>query len=314
MLSPVHIAAGLGIIVLIGGATAGAIHVQQQSQQEDEAHEIRVGAASDQLRRDLSEHTATLSNPARDGRQAAAALRVLIAETVTGSERDGEAVEVDLDRRLDQLRDAADRLDSAARRSVARPDAPELASAQPLFRQLEDVETQARATAATLRGSANTAESISTAIRDLHLAAAGFVSGTDELPETDDPDAVAAAWRDDLDRLDPYRQAAEAAAQIETLADLAAAHLALIDDLQASGTTALDHLEAGDVDAYNQHRETELEGAKTLRDQLVEAMDATLPRVVVDVEVAEEHALGLLNDLEELRRRTPTQLASARDG
>ena len=311
MLSPAHIAAGLGIIVLVGGAAAGAIHVQQQ---QDEEHEIRVGAVSDQLRRDVSEHTTTISDPARRGRRAAAALRVLIAETVTGSERDDEAIEADLSRRLEQLRDAADRLDSATRHSVSRPDALEFAGAQPLLRQLEDLETQARATAATMRGSANTAESISIAIRVLHRAAAEFVAGTDDLPETDDPDAVAAAWRDELDRLDPYRQAAEAAAQIESLANLAAAHLALIDDLQDSGTTALDHLEAGDVDAYNQHREAELEGADSLRDQLMEAMDATMPKVVVDVEVAEEHALRLLNELEELRRQTPAQLASARDG
>lgn len=294
-----------------GSMTTAQLRAEQAVQRERAEADAQLGEAVDAWRRETT--TAALL-----GRDAAASLRVLLAETIMGSETDGsepadEGTLDGLDRRVGQLRDAAEQLRAAA--SDAPDRAPEGASAtraETLLARVATLADQARATADRLEAAAEDARRLGEAAFGLTTEARTYAAkaaeATERVAEEEgDPERLLAVWRDEADRLAPYRRAAETAAEHPVLYPLAHAHLELLDALEATASEAVDQLERDDLDAYNAAREQRLATTDTLARRLVTAIDRTLPPAVAVLEAGEDRALGLLTELEELRRAFPRE-------
>jgi hypothetical protein len=302
----------LALIALVGTAVIGGAVLRARAA---DAEAERLAAARFELAQDVRAVRVGYAAPARDGRRAAASLRVLLAETLTGTDRTPEALSSELDRRIRALRDAADRLELASDRPMPEPPS-DLSTdvTDPLFARLDGLDDQARTSADHLRAAADVAERLGTLAHRLTTAASEFAATAEELPDSDDPDAVLAAWSEEADRLAPYRETAEDtldAAESRELEELAEAHLAIIGQLAEAAEDARAALADERFDAYNEDREASLAAVEELHAQLVAAIDSAVRAAVAPVEAAEERALGVLNELEQLRRETPVGLATS---
>ncbi|WP_052666991.1 hypothetical protein [Nitriliruptor alkaliphilus] len=299
------VAALVALLVLTGAAA-----VQQLRSASADAAAAEERTARAELARDVQTVRESIADPAREGQTAATGLLrhqlVLIA---------GEAPDPSVgDRLVDQLTAAADRLDDAA--DTPAPERSDLLSAAivgPVFDQLDGLDAQAADVADTFRAAAEHARGWLAAVRDLDEAAVRYADSTDELQGGSDPDALAAAWRAERDRIAAYAGAVDEAGEHEASAPLADAHRLLVDGLGDLADEAVARLEAGDVDGYNQLLADRLGGDD--RFGFAEALDAARDQVADaslagPLEDARARGLGLLTSLEELRRATPAQLAA----
>jgi hypothetical protein len=148
-----------------------------------------------------------------------------------------------------------------------------------------------------------------TGIQELELTADDFggpdLEGCNELLVVTRPDVVRQLHA-------AYLDAIEAAEDIPALAPLTVVHRDLAERLRVVADDGAEALADGDLDAYNERLAEQLGAldAEELRDELREATASALAAAVADVEAAEEHALGLLHELERLRRDTPSLVAS----
>jgi hypothetical protein len=272
--------------------------------------------AEQQLANDVHSVRETLAAPALEARAGTASLRLLLAETVTGAtalDADDRDTLATIDARAGALRTAADRLDTAAATPHPRPSGDLPAEAiDDLVQRLGPVDAQAHATAALLRDAAGDAVATARAAHELHAAVAALAEHTAELPDSDEPEAIAAAWTAEEELRTTYLDAIDAAAELPVLAPLTAVHRDLAERLTSVADEGAKALADGDLDAYNDRLEEQL-GAldhEELRDELRDATASSLAAAVAEVEAAEEHALGLLHELDRLRRDTPTLVAS----
>jgi hypothetical protein len=277
-----------------------------------EAHAL----AEQQLTGDVDTLREALVAPALEARTTAASLRLLLAESVSGATivtgDDAEALST-IQARATALRGAADQLDTAAENPhPQRPAELSAAEIDAVFQRLGPIDAQARAAAALLRDAAAEAAGTARAAIALHAAVADLVDHTQELPDGDDPEVIAAAWAAEGELRTAYLDAIEAADAIPALAPLTAVHRDLAERLTAVAEQGAQALADGDLDAYNERLAEQLGelDAEALRDELREATATALTATVADVEAAEEHALGLLHELERLRRDTPSLIAS----
>jgi hypothetical protein len=294
-------------LVLAAAAVVTGMRASDADQALAEERQARTEFA-----RDMGDLRRSLTVPAQQARTATAALRVNLAELVTGSDRDLETIAHDRAALVEALREAADELD--ANSEISAPDAHEELpdeTVEPALRRLDGLDEQTRWVAAQLRTAADDTEQWAATAEELLASAEALL--TLDAPQTDDPEALAAWWREELEMLEPYREAAEAAAEHEDLSALGEAHLQLVDGLETVAELAVTRLEREDVDAYN-----ELLG-KRIADEdpfgfnaaLDEAIEETLTRgPVAEVEDAQERTLGLLSELEQLRRLTPARSAA----
>lgn len=248
--------------------------------------------------------------PAFDARATTASLRVLVADAVTGSAVT-DAPTLDpletIGERTSSLRETAVRLSHAADRSLPlRATAVSSPTIEALLQRLDLVAAQAKTTAEHLHTAAQHADEVGTAALALHTAAQDLVARTSDLPETDDPDVVAGAWADEHDRLQAYLDAIAAAEEVPALASIAAVHRDVAEPLADFAHTAVATLEDGDLDAYNEQLAAGFGvDVDAVREALVAATTEALPTAVGSLEQAENRALGLVNELERLRRSTP---------
>jgi hypothetical protein len=270
--------------------------------------------ARHQLANDVHTLREGLAAPAQEARTSAASLRLLLAETVSGAgATDASEALTAIAARATALRGAADQLDAAA--AIPRPHRPAdlpVEDVDALFERLGPVDAQAHASAALLREAAADGVTTAEAAHRLHAAVADLVDHTQELPDSDDPEVIAAAWAAEAELRTAYLDAIEAADAIPALAPLTAVHRDLAARLTAVADGSAEALVDGDLDAYNERLAQQLGvlDADELRDELDAATTAARTAAVADVEVAEEHALGLLHELERLRRDTPSLVAS----
>jgi hypothetical protein len=306
-------------VAILAGSVLASFGVISGIRSRQAVEAEQVAAARFALSQDLREVRVGLGGPAADGRHAAASLRTLLSEAVLGSDRRASPLEEDMLRRVAELRDAADRLEERGRRTLPEPP-PTLAAevTEVIAARLEGLDEQAVRTAVHLRRAADAAERSGLLIQDLTSAAAMFAADTSELVDSDEPEVLATAWRAEAELLAPYRDAAETTAEAAAagdvhpaIAELAAAHLAVIDHLAGTAAQAADDLEAGRVEDYNQDRQDALTATDDLHQRLVDAIGETLDALLTPVEAAEERALGLLTELEALRRDSPAQFAAA---
>jgi hypothetical protein len=287
---------------------AGGMAVAQVRADAAAAEEAQRQAAQHELDRDVFALRSGLVTPAHAAERTAAQLLVTVVETVTGSERDEESVRETLDTLVGDLHAAADELDAAAAQPLpARPRAVPVPVADAIFGRLEVIEVRAAEVARQVREAAERAEAFASAAHELSSAAAAYAASTDELPDSDDPDELATAWRAEQERLDVYRRSVDVAAATPGLEDLASSHLELLDTLQSLADDAVVALEAGDIDGYNARLAKVLDAkdAGSLGDRLVAATEAALDAATVDeLQQARTAALELLIDLEDLRRVT----------
>jgi hypothetical protein len=306
------------LLALVAAALAlVAFQLRADAAAEAEARAL----AEQQLTADVHDLRESLAAPAQEARTAAASLRLLLADAVAGSP-DGDA-EATTDRaatldtiraRAVALRGAADQLDTAAASpQPRRPDDLPAEEVDALLQRLGPVDAQAHAAAALLRDAADEALTTARVAQALHAAVAALVDHTQELPDGDDPEVIAAAWDAEAQLRADYLDAIEAADEVPALAPLAAVHHDLAERLTAVADDGAAALADGDLDTYNERLEEQLGelDADELRDELRGATAAALAAAVADVEAAEEHALGLLHELERLRRDTPSLVASA---
>lgn len=302
-------AALLGLVVA-GGVTAAVVDARSATA---EAHRAELAAASTELGRDVSQLRHRVAAPAHDAQQATAALQVLVAEAVTGSHRDAAAVSADIERLGDQLRRQADRLEDAAAQPLPpRPEALPVTSVDPLFARLAPLDEQVQDVAAHLRETATQVGELAAAAERLHAAAADYAAATDSLPDGDDPDVHATAWRNELARLEDYRAAVDTAAGFEGLAQLAGAHAGLVEALEGLATDALAELEAGDIEGYNARVEAGVgdDAITTWQSELQAAVAPALDAPAVrHLERSRALTLGLVKELDNLRRSSNGALA-----
>jgi hypothetical protein len=293
----------VGAALLVGGGAAVV-----QARESAAAQEAERRAAQQELDRDVTALRTDLAAPAHVAERAANDLLVAVVESVTGSERDADAVRATLETLVADLRAAADELDEAAAGELPdRPEALPVQAADDVFGRLEDVETRAATVADELRRTADRAEAFATAAHDLTSAASAYAAATADLPDSDDPDTLATAWRAERERLAAYAEAVEAAGGIEGLEELAGSHGELVDVMRTLADDAVAALEAGDIDGYNARLAEALDGglAGSLGDDLVGATEAALGAATVDeLQRTREAVLELLLDLEDLRRVT----------
>jgi trimeric autotransporter adhesin len=292
----------LGLVAVQLRANVIAADVEAQTRAE---HELAT---------DVDVLRAALAAPARDARTTAASLRVLLAETVAGAATDDDTEALTRIRaRASALRGAADQLDTtAASPQPQRPADLPADGIDAVMQRLGPVDAQAHATADLLRDAAVEAVATAAAAQGLHAAVAALVDHTQELPDGDDPEVIAAAWADEAELRTAYLDAIEVADAIPALAALTAVHRDLAERLTAVADEGAAALADGDLDAYNEQLAEQLGelDAEELRAELREATATALAAAVADVETAEEHALGLLHELERLRRDTPSLVAS----
>jgi hypothetical protein len=305
--APRQTRATAGLVGLALAVTAGAAFVQVRADAAAE-EEAERRAAQHELDREVFAIRSELVTPAHAAERTTAELLSAVVETVTGSERDPEAVRATLDRLVADLHAAADHLDEAAAQPMpTRPQATPVPTADAVFARLRGLEDRASEVAAQVRQAAEDAEAFAAAAHELSTSAAGYAASTEELPDTDDPDALAAAWRTERDRLDRYREAVDQAASTEGLEELAGSHGELVDTLRRLADDAVSSLETGDVDGYNARLAEVLgdEDASVLTDDLVRATDEALEAATfARLQSARTAVLELLIDLEDLRRVT----------
>ncbi|MFA9430550.1 hypothetical protein [Egicoccus sp. AB-alg2] len=307
---PGRATAGLVGVLLAVGATGAVLDARNTTA---EAQRAELAAARGELNRDLAALRATLSSPAHDAQQTAAALQVVAAEAVTGSERDADRVAEDAQRLTDDLARQADRLEDAADHPLpSRPAALPVESADPLFARLQPLDDQTLTVAEHLRASANEVLALTTAATALQEAAATYAAATDDLPEGDDPDVHARAWRQERERLAAYREAVEEAADVEGLHQLAAAHGHLLDALEELAADALAALDDDDVDAYNDRVADGIgdDALETWREELRSGAEQALEAAPLrHLERSRALTLGLIKELDNVRRSSNGTLA-----
>jgi hypothetical protein len=302
---PTRATAALVSAVLVATAGAAIVQVRAEAAAEEEAERR---AAQVELDREVYLIRSELVTPAQAAERTTADLLIAVVETVTGSERDPEAIRATLDQLVADLHTAADHLDEAAAQPMpTRPQATPVPTADAVFARLQGLEDRASEVAEQVRAAAEDAEAFAVAAHELSSAAADYAASTEELPDSDDPDTLAAAWRAEGERLDRYGEAVEQAAATEGLEELASSHGELVDTLRGLATDAVSSLEAGDVDGYNAQL-TEVLGdddVRALADDLVRATEDALEAATFEqLQAARTAVLELLIDLEDLRRVT----------
>jgi type II secretory pathway pseudopilin PulG len=300
----------LVVTLLIAMAATGVVLEQRAASQaasEDEQRQARAQVASD-----VGELRRSMASPAHDAKRALAALRINLAEHVTGSERDLEQIEQDREVLITALRTAADDLDDSSDLADRDLDADlPVDTLESVAQRLEGLDEQARWVAAQLRVSADEAERWGETAGALRGATEELIAL--DLPSTQDPEALAQRWREEAEMLEPYREAAEAAVERDDLEVLGEAHLQLVDGLEELAADAVDKLGDGDVDGYNDLLDERLgdDDPFGFRAALDDAVTESLRSGPIgEVEEAQERTLGLLVELEELRRSTPARSAA----
>jgi len=305
-----RIAAAVAGVAVVAGATGAVLYDREQTAA---AQRAELAAATSTLTTEVSQLRHAVAAPAHDAQQTTAALRVLVAEAITGSDRDPAGVLDDVRRVADQLRGHADRLDEAAASPLPpRPAALAVAGVDPLFARLEPLDGQARDLAEHLRVSADRVEALASTATGLHVAAADYAATTQDLPTGNDPDVHATAWRAELERLAAYRAAVDEVADDAALAGLADAHVGLLDAMDGLAADALAELEAGDIDGYNARVATGVDDdvIATWREGLTAGARAALDAPGVHhLDHSRALTLGLVKELDNLRRSSRLALA-----
>lgn len=290
-------------------ALGGGVAMQQVIAADAAATSAEQRTARTELAHDVETVRNALADPARDGQVAATALLRHQLELVAGEAPDATVG----DGLVAQLRAASEELADAARTPVPdRPSVLPVATVDPVFDRLHGLEDQAAGLAERFATDAVEAEAWLAAVRDLEDAAMTYGASTEELPSTDDADALATAWRAEAERLEDYAVAVERAEGHEASAPLADAHALLVEGMREVAADASDRLEAGDVDGYNALLADRLadDDPFGFATALAEARDAVAETALDGhLEETRARALGLLTELEELRRATPAQLA-----
>jgi hypothetical protein len=305
--TPQRLAAGGLVLALVAGGYA----FQQVRAADVEAAAVEQRTAEAQLAADIGEVRDTIATPARDGQNTASALLRHQLLLIAGEGPDTEVG----DRLVADLREAADELADAATTPLPeRPAILPVATVDPIYDRLSGLEDQAADLAETYRVAADETEQALAAVRDLEAAAVAYAD-TSSLPSTDDPDAVADVWRAETDRLDAYQEAIDTAADAPAAAPLAAAHQQLVTGMRELTDDALARLGADDVDGYNALLSDRLGQddpfgfSAALEEARAQVADEAIDGPLDD---ARERGLGLLTELDELRRTTPAQLAEVR--
>lgn len=300
-----RLAIGAGVAVAI---LAGVVITHQVITADAAATEAERRAASAEFARDVAAVRTTIADPAREGQTAATALLRHQLSLVAGEVPDPAVG----DGLVEQLQAAgAELADAAGTPMPPRPTILPVATVDPVFDRLRGLEEQAADLAVRFEVAADDAASWLAAVRDLDEAALTYAASTEQLPDSDDPDALASAWRAEHERLEPYADAIERAGEHEASAPLADAHALLVDGMGDTTEEAVALLEAGDVDAYNALIADRLSGddpfgfGAALETARAEIADAAIEG---DLEETRARALGLLTELEELRRAAPAQL------
>jgi hypothetical protein len=292
-------------------AVAGLIQVRlaTESAQQQARTDAQQGLSTD-----LRAVRASFATPAHAGSDATAALRILAARAILGGDQDVADLTEDLDRRLATLHATADELELASVHPLPdRPSELRIAVVDEAFAQLLPLDDQAATTAGHLRRAALHTGEVTEVALALADAAADYAVAADDLPDSDDPDEIAAAWQRELNRLDDYDAAVTVAESVEAAAPLTRAHRELVDHLTGFATAAVADLDGDDVDAYNERLAAEL--APDTRTDVTAAVAVASHEVLDDtlreLERAQDHVLGLLDQLERLRRATPATIATS---
>ncbi|MFA9446837.1 hypothetical protein [Egicoccus sp. AB-alg6-2] len=300
-------------LALVAGAAGATISARSATAEAERVERAELAAASTDLARELAQLRAVVAAPTHDAQQTTAALQVLTAEAITGSDRDPAAVAADIERQAALLRDQADRIEEAAAVPMPdRPDALPVADVDPLFARIDPLEDQLLDLAEDLRASADAVTELGAVAAGLHGAAADYAATVDAMPEGDDPDVHATAWRNERSRLADYRAAVEQAASFPGIEDLAAAHAELLDALDAFADESLAALEAGDVDGYNARVAAGVgdDVLATWRSGLEAGAETALESpAILQLDRSRALALGVVKELDNVRRSSNSALA-----
>jgi hypothetical protein len=297
----------LALIVVFAVAMAAVVIGLRASASEAAAAE--QAEARTELARDLGELRRSLTSPAHEARTSTAALRLNVAELITASDRDVESIVEDREALVASLRAAADELD--ANSDITAPEGHDVLpdeTVAPVLDRLEGLDEQTRWVAAQLRDAADEVDAWAETADELASSTEALLSM--DAPDTQDPDELADHWRAELEMLEPYREAAESAAARDDLAALGEAHLEFVEGLEDVAEEAFDLLEDGDVDGYNALLDERLADddpfgfAEAVQDAVTESLERG---PIAEIEEAQERTLGLLAELEQLRRSTPAR-------
>lgn len=292
------------LVLAAVAVTAGAAALAEDAAQtEREQREVRAAFVAD-----VGELRRSLLVPAHDARDATAALRLNVAHLVRSSDREHEDLVERREDLLATLRSSADALEgSLPPPSLGADEQVDEAVRAPVQARLDGLDEQASWVARQLRRTADGVEAWAEPADELRRAADDLRSR--ELPDRDDPDALAAAWSEELEVLATYREAAEGARDHRDLRPLGEAHLRVAGELTEIAEDAVARLEDGDVDGYNALLDERLDGDDPLGTGEIDAATAEVLRggVIDEVEEAQARVLGLLVELEELRRATPAR-------
>lgn len=249
-----------------------------------------------------------MDDHARTADDAAAASLRHHAAVVAGGSHDPDVVAA----HVEDLRATADTLTGLAEATPPeRPGPVPVADADPILERYVQAQDQAAELAVTLERAADEAAATDAALAELRAASSAYADDS-SLTGSDDPEAVAAAWREERQTLTSYRERLDA---VDTdaldLSPLLAAQYAFIGALEDVADRAIELLDDGDLDGYAALLDDELGG-----DDLLGAADALRDgRDAVTAELlrgprgdARARALGLRVELGVLRDALPDLL------
>lgn len=276
----------LAALFVAGAGTGAWLYVQWQQERAAE-----IAAANAAVRADIAERYAELAEVTGAGGDAAAELHRTLQEHLTVTERSDEELADDRELHQTTLGDAGHRLQGLA--EAEPPGVPEMADRDelaPELEQLADDQRRAGELGERFVTVAGATDAWAGALQGLREQADRYVETVEGQPDTVDPDELAAQWEEELEVLDDYRGAAEAAAEVTGLGAIAEAYLDYIEANVDFADEAIELLTEEEVDEYNER----------LRDTFAEEDPFGFQAAVVEATAASLD-VGLLGDLEELR-------------
>lgn len=301
----------LAVLIVVGIVTGVTVQLRSQQQARQEAE---LTAARFRFALELRDRRSALVEPARLASDAASTLRLALLEHVTASDRDLDTIADERQRAQERLTEAAEELRRGG--ELPLPDPPAVLDEEvvtPLLQEAAELQGQATLLADVLESAAADAERWAVAVAELSAANAAYArTATDaaDAPPSDTA-AVAARWQAELPALERYRAAAEAAAAVPGLEELAAAHARYATESRRWAEEAVALLQADERDAYNQ-RLAEFEGREleqVLQREVAAATPAAAASPAIEaVAVARRRVLGLIQALERFRLRIPERL------
>jgi hypothetical protein len=264
-----------------------------------------IAAANAEVRAGIAEMYGAMEEAATAASTAATELHLILQEHLTVTERTDEELAADRQAEQAELISVGQRLQELA--EAPHPELPEMAERRALRDDLDalsDMQRDAEELGQILVAAAGASDMWASALQNLRAQADRYVETVEGQPDTSDPARLRELWAEEQEVLQDYREAAQLAADVPGLVELAEAYLAYVDANIEFAAEAIELLEEDEIDEYNER----------LRDTYGEEDPFGFQEAVATA-TQQSFDVGVLAELAELRQNAASfaaRLASAR--